>query len=123
MFRKLCVQHQDEHLYMHRFVVMLNRQNIYIDIYRYKNIKKKLYKTKAEINLMCVPCIILQYVNDIKLIDTQQAEGIHNYKNIKEKLYKYKAAIWYNKTCRQKNLTTKYRNIKINDNKTMLKRN
>ena len=72
---------------------------------------------------MCVPCIILQYVNDIKLIDAQQAEGIHNYKNIKEKLYKYKAAIWYNKTCRQKNLITNYINIKINDNKTMLKRN
>ena len=60
---------------------------------------------------------------NVKLIKAQQAKGTHKYKNIKENLYKCNAAIWYNKTCRQKNLTPKYINIKINGNNTQCEQN
>ena len=55
---------------------------------------------------------------NVKLVNAQQAEQIHKYKNTKEKLYKCNMAIWYNKMCRQKNLTPKYTNIKVNGNNT-----
>ena len=42
---------------------------------------------------------------NVKLINAQQAKRIYKYENIKEKLYKCNAAIWYNKTCRLRNLT------------------
>jgi hypothetical membrane protein len=51
---------------------------------------------------------------NIKFINAKQATEIHAYKNTKRKLYKTKAAIWFNKTCRDKQLTTNYINIKIN---------
>jgi len=35
----------------------------------------------------------------------KQAKHVYQYKKIKIKLYKNKAAIWYNKTCRIKQLT------------------
>jgi hypothetical protein len=53
---------------------------------------------------------------NVKFINTQQAKQIYQYKNIKEKLYKTNAAIWYNTTCRQKQLTPSYISIKINGN-------
>jgi hypothetical protein len=50
----------------------------------------------------------------IKFINAKQATEIHAYKNIKRKLYKTNAAIWFNKSCRDKELTPNYINIKIN---------
>ena len=44
---------------------------------------------------------------NIKFINAKQATEIHAYKNIKRKLYKTNAAIWFNKTCRVKQLTPK----------------
>jgi len=41
-------------------------------------------------------------------------EQTHQYKNIKTKLYKNNAAIWYNKTCRMKQLTPSCISIKVN---------
>ena len=43
-------------------------------------------------------------------------------KNTKRKLYKTNEAIWYNKTCRQKRLTPKYINIRINGNNQQCQR-
>ena len=51
---------------------------------------------------------------NIKFINAKQAIEIHAYKNTKRKLYKRNAAIWFNKTCRDKELTPNYINIKIN---------
>ena len=53
---------------------------------------------------------------NIKFIDAQQAKLAYQHKNTKRKLYKMNAAIWYKKTCRQKRLTPKYVNIRINGN-------
>jgi hypothetical protein len=53
---------------------------------------------------------------NIKFIDAKQTTEIHVYKNTKRKLYKMNAAIWFNKTCRDKQLTSNYINIKINGN-------
>ena len=39
---------------------------------------------------------------NIKFINAKQAIEIHAYKNTKRKLYKTNAAIWFNKTCRDK---------------------
>jgi len=41
---------------------------------------------------------------NITICDAKQAKQTHQYKNIKTKLYKNNAAIWYNKTCRIKQL-------------------
>jgi len=49
----------------------------------------------------------------LKFIDAKQAKDIYHYKNIKRKLYRINVAIWYNKTCRQRQLTA-YVNIRIN---------
>jgi hypothetical protein len=51
---------------------------------------------------------------NIKFVNAQQAKQVYRYKNAKEKLYKTNAAIWYNKTCRPKQLTPEYISIKIN---------
>jgi len=48
-------------------------------------------------------------------INAKQANGIHLYKNTKRKLYRTIAAIWYNKACMDKQLTTNH--ININSNK------
>ena len=53
---------------------------------------------------------------NIKFIDAQQAKLAYQYKNTKRELYKTNAAIWYNKICRQRRLTPKYVNIRINGN-------
>ena len=42
----------------------------------------------------------------LKFINAKQAKDLYNYTNIKRKLYRTNAAIWYNKTCRHKHLTT-----------------
>jgi hypothetical protein len=51
---------------------------------------------------------------DVKFIDAKQAKELHQFKNIKRKLYRTNAAIWYNKTCRDKQLTPKYISIWVN---------
>jgi hypothetical protein len=50
----------------------------------------------------------------VKSVNAQQAKEIYQYSNTREKLYKTKAAIWYNKVCREKQLTPNYISIKIN---------
>ena len=47
-------------------------------------------------------------------INAKQAIEIRAYKDTKRKLYKMNAAILFNKTCRDKELTPNYINIKIN---------
>ena len=42
---------------------------------------------------------------NIKLINAEQAKPVHQYKDTKIKLYKNNAAIWYNKTCRTRQIT------------------
>jgi len=42
------------------------------------------------------------------------AKQVYQYQNIKIKLYKNNAAIWYKKTCRIKQLTPTYVNIRVN---------
>jgi len=49
-----------------------------------------------------------------KFCNAKQTKLTHHYKNIKTKLYKNNAAIWYNKTCRKKQLTPNYICIKVN---------
>ena len=51
-----------------------------------------------------------------KFVAAKQAKDTHLYKNTKEKLYKTRAAIWYNKLCRDKQLTPNYITIKVNGN-------
>jgi hypothetical protein len=58
----------------------------------------------------------LVYVTVCRWLSSVQVwmEQTHQYKNIKTKLYKNNAAIWYNKTCRMKQLTPSYISIKVN---------
>ena len=51
---------------------------------------------------------------NIKFVNAKQAKETNQYINAKEKLYKTNAAIWYNKICREKQLTPNYASIKIN---------
>jgi len=46
----------------------------------------------------------------IKICTAEQAKEIYRYKTIKTKLYKNNAAIWFNKTCRIKQLMPTYIN-------------
>jgi len=55
---------------------------------------------------------------NVKICTAKQAKQIFQYKKIKIKLYKNNAAIWYNKTCRIKQLTPNYINIRVNGNNT-----
>jgi hypothetical protein len=48
---------------------------------------------------------------NIKFINVKKAIDIHAYKNTKRKLYKTNAAIWFNKTCRNKELTPNYTRV------------
>jgi ribosomal protein L37AE/L43A len=52
--------------------------------------------------------------SNIKFIVAKQAKEIYQYNNTKRKLYRTNAAIWYNRTCRHKQLTPTYINIRIN---------
>ena len=52
----------------------------------------------------------------LKFIDAKQAQDFFKYKNTQRKLYKVNSAIWFNKTCKQKGLTPKFINIRVNGN-------
>ena len=54
---------------------------------------------------------------NVKFINAKQAKGIYLYRNIKRNLYRTNATVWYNKTCRDKQLTPNYIAIKINGKK------
>jgi hypothetical protein len=45
---------------------------------------------------------------NLKFINAKQAGDIHAYKNIKQKLRKTRAVIWFNKTCRKKDVKPNY---------------
>jgi hypothetical protein len=53
---------------------------------------------------------------NIKFTNAKQAVEVYAYKNIKCKLYKTYTAIRFNKTCREKELTPNFINIRINGN-------
>jgi hypothetical protein len=53
---------------------------------------------------------------NIKFTDAKHAREIHQFKNIKRKLHKTIATIWFNKSCKQQQLTPNYINIHINGN-------
>ena len=55
---------------------------------------------------------------NINICSAKQAKQIFQYKKIKIKLYKNNASIWYNKTCRIKQLTPNYISIRVNGNNT-----
>lgn len=57
----------------------------------------------------------MQGPQNMKFINAQQAKQIYRYKKIKEKLYKTNAAIWYNKSCKNKQLTPNYISINIHE--------
>jgi len=57
----------------------------------------------------------------IKICNANQAIQVHQNKNIKIKLNKNYAAIWYNKSCRIKQLTPTYVNTKEDYNKHIVK--
>ena len=50
---------------------------------------------------------------NIKLHNAEQAKPVYQYKNTKIKLYKSNAAVLYNKTCRARQITPTYVNIKM----------
>jgi hypothetical protein len=49
---------------------------------------------------------------NLKFINAKQAGDTYVYKNIKQKLHKTIAAIWFNKTCREKDLKPNYKTNK-----------
>jgi hypothetical protein len=61
-------------------------------------------------------------LTNLKICIAKQAKQIFHYKKIKIKLYKINAAIWFNRTCRIKQLTPNYIKIRINGNKTRAQR-
>jgi hypothetical protein len=60
---------------------------------------------------------------NIKLIEVKDAKEMYQYKNVKSKLYRINAAIWYNKTCWQKQLTPTYIDVRINGRNQQSQRN
>ena len=52
---------------------------------------------------------------NIKLHNAEQAKQVYQYKNTKIKLYKNNASIWYNKTCRAKQIIPTYANVKMKE--------
>ena len=61
-------------------------------------------------------------LTNLKICVAKQAKLIFQYKKIKIKLYKANAAIWFNKTCRIKQLTPNYIKIRIKGNNTRAQR-
>jgi len=61
-------------------------------------------------------------LTNLKICVAKQAKLIFKYKKIKIKLYKTNAAIWFNKTCRIKQLTPNYIKIRIKGNNTRAQR-
>ena len=53
---------------------------------------------------------------NLKFASATQAKEIFDFKNLKRRLHKTTAAIWFNKTCRSKQLTPTYISIKISGN-------
>jgi len=62
------------------------------------------------------------HLTNLKICIAKQAKLIFQYKKIKIKLYKTNAAIWFNKTCRIKQLTPNYIKIRIKGNNTRAQR-
>ena len=68
---------------------------------------------------MCIKLVNYQNYTEmhgqqnIKFCDAKQAKHVHQYKNTKIKLYKSNAAIWYNKTCRIKQLVPTYGRLNL----------
>jgi len=60
-----------------------------------------------------VQYITMQGLENVKFANAQQPKQIYQYKKIEEKLYNINTATWYNKTCRQKELTPNYISSKI----------
>jgi hypothetical protein len=56
---------------------------------------------------------VMHKMGNVKFINAQQAKQIYHFKNIKERLYKRDTSVWYNKTCRQLQLTPIYISIKV----------
>jgi len=52
----------------------------------------------------------------INFRNVKQAEVVYNFKNTKKKLLKTTAAIWFNKICKNHQLTPKYIKIEVNGN-------
>ena len=52
-------------------------------------------------------------MENVKFIIAKLAKQIYHFKNIKERLHKTNASVWYNKTCRQLQLTRIYISIKV----------
>ena len=50
------------------------------------------------------------------IVDAKQAR-LHNFKNTKYKLLRKNAEIWFNKTCRLRQIKPNYINIRINGQK------
>ena len=50
------------------------------------------------------------------LFESKQAKPIHEYKTTKGRLLKTIAAMWYNKTCKNRQISPNYISIKINGN-------
>jgi hypothetical protein len=48
--------------------------------------------------------------------NVKQAEVVYNFKNTKKKLLKTTASIWFNKICKNHQLTPKYIKIEVNGN-------
>jgi len=48
--------------------------------------------------------------------NVKQAQVVYNFKNAKEKLLKTTADIWFNKICKNHQLTRKYIKIEVNGN-------
>lgn len=59
----------------------------------------------------------------MKYINTKQAKNMRSFKHTKKKLLKTNADIWFNKICRNHQLTPKQINIKVNDNSKQSKKN
>jgi len=61
--------------------------------------------------------IITMYgIINLKFINAKQAGEVYEYRNTKQKLYRTIAAIWYNKSCRDRNIKPNYVNIRIKRN-------
>ena len=52
----------------------------------------------------------------LKFINAKHAREVYKYKNTKQKLRRTIAAIWYNKSCRDRNINPNYFNIRIKGN-------
>ena len=59
-------------------------------------------------------------MNNMDVINAQQARIIHHYKNTKEKLLKANAAVCLNKVCRLQHLIPKYIQTEVNGNNTRI---